>query len=158
MILSAHDESMTLWVWYSQRMLIFSAGASACGTESMILPAHAEAHAESISMRWEYHTLSIILPACAESISHAESMIFSILLCNQSPPKVIAYQFSSKKMIEKSLKCSHRRIWYYYLLTRTIHMLIINNFFVYELLCCFKRNSTIRVWTGMIKPMLILLG
>ncbi len=36
---------------------------------------HSEVHAESISMRWEYHTLSVTLLACAESVTHAESMI-----------------------------------------------------------------------------------
>ncbi len=65
------QRTLRVW-WYSQRMLILSACASAC-TEGIILSApHAEAHAESISMRWEYHTLSIILSACAEYHSRWE--------------------------------------------------------------------------------------
>jgi hypothetical protein len=42
-------ESMKLREWYSQRTLILSACASACGAESMILSAHAETHAEIIA-------------------------------------------------------------------------------------------------------------
>ncbi len=67
---------LRLW-WYSQRMLILLACASSCA-ESIILSAlHTEAYAESISVCWDYHTLCIILSACAESISYAESMILS---------------------------------------------------------------------------------
>ncbi len=67
---------LRVW-WYSQRMLILSVCTSACAASNILSAPHAEAHAESISMRWEYHTLSIILSACAESITHAESIILS---------------------------------------------------------------------------------
>ncbi len=54
------------------------------GAESIIVSVlHAEVHAESISMRWEYH-ISVILSACS-----AESMILSAPTIH--PPKVKAY-------------------------------------------------------------------
>ncbi len=81
-IFSVSDTLSTCWEYYVESMILLAC-ASACSAESMILSVHAEAHAESISMRWEYHTLCVILPAYSERINHADSMILSI--CNHNP-------------------------------------------------------------------------
>ncbi len=74
-ILSMHTESMVLREWYSQSRWYSQCVPQHALRVSILSAPHAEVHAESISMRWEYHTLSVILSACTESVTHAESMI-----------------------------------------------------------------------------------